>query len=253
MIAPVGLKEKELSPDEIQDLVVRTAENLGIEQGLPLGIGQDIVTTNNPALNDLLDSLKFNVFEVDNVEDWVSLIAENPQEFPGYIRSFQTTESWKGGPGLVIVYRCEETKKVYKAFFPEERYRTRMHFIANTALCRSKYNPVKAEEAARERLKEALTEEEWNSYVLSDAFDIVGKSGVTYVLRKNRPTIAFRNGKNLLCALCLHPYAYYQNTWAGAMPPSDEVLAHLLFIKADEHGFWKRANQIPLGQIESGL
>ena len=80
------------------------------------------------------------------------------------------------------------------------------------------------------------------------------------MLRKGRPTIAIRIHEDewswwmdILCALCMHPLGFYEGTWAGVMAPSDEVLAHLLHIRADEHYFWRKANQIPLDEIESGI
>jgi len=37
------------------------------------------------------------------------------------------------------------------------------------------------------------------------------------------------------------------------MVPTDDVIAHLMLMRADEHGFWKRANQHPLDRLEAGL
>lgn len=82
-------------------------------------------------------------------------------------------------------------------------------------------------------------------------FSEKGKSGVMYVIRKNRPTIAI--GSRVLCALCLHPLGYYEGTWTGSLCPTDEVIAHLLFIRGDEHTFWKKANHIPLYETNSGV
>ena len=33
------------------------------------------------------------------------------------------------------------------------------------------------------------------------------------------------------------------NSWAGAMCPTDDVLAHLMLMRGDEAMFWRRANQ----------
>lgn len=76
------------------------------------------------------------------------------------------------------------------------------------------------------------------------------RSGVSYIFRRLRPTLAMRPNKDgsemrMLCALCLHPIAYYAGTWGGAMCPTDDVIAHLSLMRGDEPMFWRRANQHP--------
>jgi hypothetical protein len=43
----------------------------------------------------------------------------------------------------------------------------------------------------------------------------------------------------------MHPIGYYRGTWAGAMAPTDDVIAHLMMMRADEHMYWRRAKQHP--------
>ena len=94
-------------------------------------------------------------------------------------------------------------------------------------------------------------------YLLTGMFVETSKrSGITYVFRKLRPTIAMKpdgDGMRILAALCLHPIAYYQDSWAGAMTPSDDVAAHLAMMRGDEHLFWKRSNQHRPDRPEAGL
>lgn len=45
----------------------------------------------------------------------------------------------------------------------------------------------------------------------------------------------------------------YRNTMCGAMCPTDDVMAHLLLMRGDEHMFWRRANQHPPHSPNSGL
>lgn len=45
----------------------------------------------------------------------------------------------------------------------------------------------------------------------------------------------------------------YGGTHAGAMCPTDDVLAHLLLMRGDERLFWSRANQHPANRPEAGL
>jgi hypothetical protein len=118
---------------------------------------------------------------------------------------------------------------------------------------------VDSECNALEMLRSLIPAHLFKMYFLSGMFVETSKrSGVTYVFRKLRPTIAMRpdkdgDGMKILCCLCLHPIGYYQNTWAGSMCPTDDVIAHLMLMRGDEPMFWKRANQIPAIRPEAGL
>lgn len=82
------------------------------------------------------------------------------------------------------------------------------------------------------------------------------RSGVTYIFRRLKPTVAIKEHKGhmrILCTLCLHPIAYYAGSWGGAMCPTDDVIAHLMLMRGDEPMFWRRANQHPPHRPESGL
>jgi len=84
------------------------------------------------------------------------------------------------------------------------------------------------------------------------------RSGVTYLFRRLKPTVAIRcdpikNTTRVMCALCLHPIAYYAGSWAGAMAPTDDVVAHLTLMRGDEAMFWRRANQHPAWLPNAGI
>lgn len=82
------------------------------------------------------------------------------------------------------------------------------------------------------------------------------RSNVSYLFRRLRPTIAITHtGREprILCALCLHPIAYYEGSWAGAMTPTDDVISHLALMRGDEHMFWRRANQHAPYKKEAGI
>lgn len=107
---------------------------------------------------------------------------------------------------------------------------------------------VAAEAAACARLAALLPKHLMKSYMLAGSFvETSRRSGVTYIFRRCRPTLATRPGPGgemrFLAALCLHPIGYYAGTWAGSMAPTDEVVAHLLLMRGDERLFWRRANQ----------
>ncbi len=89
----------------------------------------------------------------------------------------------------------------------------------------------------------------FKQYLLTGMFlETSRRSGVTYLFRKLKPTIAMsgRSGQmRILASLCLHPIAFYAESYAGAMCPTDDVIAHLMLMRGDEAMFWKRANQHP--------
>lgn len=114
-----------------------------------------------------------------------------------------------------------------------------------------------AEAKAHEKLRELITEHAMRCYMMTGMFlETSKRSGVTYLFRKLRPTLAMSavNGEMKgLCALCLHPIGYYEGSWCGAMVPTDDVIAHLVFMRGDEHKFWAHANQHPFYRHEAGL
>lgn len=102
-------------------------------------------------------------------------------------------------------------------------------------------------------------------YLLSGMFlEKSERSGIMYLFRKLRPTLALSAGPSrdwemndtrvrVLAALCMHPIGYYAGSWAGAMCPTDDVVAHLALMRADEHLFWRRCSQHPPYRPEAGL
>lgn len=50
-------------------------------------------------------------------------------------------------------------------------------------------------------------------------------------------------GYKLLASLCLHAIAYYGASWCGSLVPTDDVLTHLIMMRADEHRLWKLSSQ----------
>lgn len=122
-----------------------------------------------------------------------------------------------------------------------------------------------AEFAAMGRLREAITEHAFKSYVLTGGFlETSPRSKVTYWFRRLRPTIAMAaktllwNGQRegnveVLAALCLHPIGFYKDSWAGVMVPTDDIIAHLFMMRGDEHRFWRHANQHEIHEAAAGV
>ncbi len=231
-------------------------QRLGIFHGIPLGIGTfDIdFDPRNRFIATMLAAKEQVLKELGQTP-----AAEEVDEKKGWTlrNSWTTKRAWKGCYRAVFIYHHIDgrIRASIRMISPPELQR--LVFLTETVYLRSKTSLEEAEEAAKKELRTLVNDTQWHAYVSADAFAEIGKSGVLYVLRKNRPTIAMRpipgEGARMLCALCFHPICYYTGSWAGALAPSDEVIAHLLFIRGDEYGFWKKANQIPVDQPNSGL
>jgi hypothetical protein len=117
--------------------------------------------------------------------------------------------------------------------------------------------PVEAERKALQKLASLIPPDAFELYELTGHFaEISNRSHLTYLFRKGRPTIALRQseaGSMVLCALCLHPIGYYGDTWAGAMCPTDDVIAHLLMMRGSEEKFWANANQHSVDHPAAGV
>lgn len=169
---------------------------------------------------------------------------------------------WKGNYGEVQIWCNKVTGKFKKEFHPfYQSWITRHEIIGKTTAVMLLYGIEEAETKARQKLESMLSSKQRRSYLLCDSFYEKRPSGILYWLRKNRPTIALRldedsksDGKGTpLCALCLHPLGWYTGSFAGIMAPSDDLIAQLLMIRANEHLFWRKANQHSLDSVLSGI
>lgn len=116
---------------------------------------------------------------------------------------------------------------------------------------------IEQEAAALQTLAALLPHHSFKYYLLTGMFlESSERSGITYLFRKLRPTVALtlrEEHVRIICALCLHPIAYYDGSWAGAMTPTDDVVAHLMLMRGDEPMLWRRSNQHPAWRPEAGL
>lgn len=116
-----------------------------------------------------------------------------------------------------------------------------------------------AELRAMEKLGALVKPHIFNQYMLTGTFlESSPRSRLTYIFRRLRPTIAASPRPNsdmmqIIACLCLHPIGFYEDSWAGALCPTDDVISHLLLMRGDEHLFWKRSNQIQPNRPEAGL
>lgn len=119
---------------------------------------------------------------------------------------------------------------------------------------------IEQEHLAIQLLGSLVRHHTFKTYLLTGMFlETSRRSGLTYIFRRLKPTIALAPSAiglrkmHVLCALCLHPIAYYGDSWAGAMCPTDDVIAHLMLMRGDEHMFWRRANQHPPYRPEAAI
>lgn len=104
------------------------------------------------------------------------------------------------------------------------------------------------ESKATHLLGTLLRHRQFKHYMLTGTFlETSKRSGTHYLFRRLRPTLAITSKKgrylSILCAMCMHPIGYYDGSWAGAMCQTDDVIAHLMLMRADEPMFWRRCNQ----------
>lgn len=117
---------------------------------------------------------------------------------------------------------------------------------------------IEAEAMAFAKLIGMLTDAQVRTYIALGAFvEASRRSQARYVFRRGLPTVVLlpnvTGNFSPSVTLCLHPLAYYDGTFAGGMVPSDDVIAHLLLMRADEPRYWRQANQHPIDRPESGI
>lgn len=133
-----------------------------------------------------------------------------------------------------------------------------LKFALGTLGCAEAWG-VEQESKAVQLLGTLVSHRQFKQYMLTGTFlESSKRSGVAYLFRRLRPTVAIgvdqaKGTTRIMCALCMHPIAYYRGTWAGAMCPTDDVVAHLMMMRGDEAMFWRRSSQHPSWRPEAGL
>lgn len=116
---------------------------------------------------------------------------------------------------------------------------------------------IEQESRAMQLLGTIVKHHTFKHYLMTGMFlERSERSGVMYLFRKLRPTIAFKEQNGcmmILACLCGHPIAHYAGSWAGAMCPTDDVIAALMLMRGDEHMFWKRSNQHHPSRPQAGV
>ena len=143
----------------------------------------------------------------------------------------------------IVVFRNKEGRVVHWGQVPPIN---RLNLALTTMGCSVAWS-IESEARALRTLAELVTYVAFKYYLLTGTFlESSKRSGIFYVFRKLRPTVAMTGATGdmrILCSLCLHPIGYYQDSHAGALCPTDDVISHLMLMRADEHYFWRKANQ----------
>lgn len=160
-------------------------------------------------------------------------------------------------------YSIRERCDIYVVRTPEGKLRAArvpgfhsLTYALKTLGCADAWG-LEQESNAIKTLGKMVRHRQLKQYLLTGMFmERSKRSGVMYLFRKLRPTVAinFKNGDSrVMCSLCMHPIGHYRESWAGAMTPTDDVIAHLSMMRGDEAMFWRRATQHPAWRPEAGL
>jgi hypothetical protein len=155
--------------------------------------------------------------------------------------------------GDIITFLDEETGRVKCGYIPAIHHAG----VDIQTMGASDAWGVEQEANALQTLAGLLPHHAFKKYLLAGSFlESSERSKITYWFRKLKPTVALHEHQGemkILCALCMHPIAYYAGTWSGAMCPTDDVIAHLSLMRGDEAMYWRRCNQHPAYRPEAGL
>lgn len=153
-----------------------------------------------------------------------------------------------------LMYR--EEQRFLRLATPDDIAEEKLEKLIHT-LAPCSYWTISAESNAIQKLASMVSAHRFKCYLCTGMFlETSERSGVSYLFRRCKPTIAFRHAEerlHLLACLCLHPLAYYFGTFAGGMVPTDDVIAHLTMMRGDERRYWSRANQHNASSIHAGL
>lgn len=234
----------------------RISENIEEWQGLPVMLGPDqplVLAQGHP-----LRKLYAELHQAEMVD--VDLIVSS-KPIPD---DEEIVNSWFCRARQVQVYVARSKGRYYAIPVPRspDRSMDRLALWLQTIGAADAWD-LEAEQRARDTLRGMLTARQWMHYDLTGSFlETSPRSRLTYLFRRLRPTVALsprqKDGRDdgemrCLAVLCMHPIGYYARSWGGAMVPSDDVIAHLAWMRGDEAGYWRQANQHAAASPEAGL
>ncbi len=186
--------------------------------------------------------------EVDTHPEWETLYSKNLGKKTIYHQRSRVTGRAR-------------SKSVVNFCGQDQGSATKTMIAFRTMNAASSAHTIAAERMAMRKLKSHLNTTQWRTYVLTGMFtEPSRRSGMYYVFLRVAPTIVSR-----ICAdnygiylkpfltLCMHPVGYTAHSGTGCMCPTDDVIAHLLLMRSDEHLYWKKSVQHQLGEAVSML
>lgn len=180
--------------------------------------------------------------------------APKPAETPSNIKIRNTFYSHRMRCDIMI---GEDDGKIVWNYQPAFHH---LGYDLSTLMCSDAWG-IEQESNAVQLLGTLVKHRQMKQYLLTGMFlESSKRSGLTYMFRRLKPTVVIdakettsQRSVRILCTLCMHPIAFYAGSWAGAMCPTDDVIAHLMLMRADEPLLWRRANQHPPHRPEAGL
>ena len=248
----------EMTHEELRSKFDRVSDYLQDWQGVPVLLGEDlpVVVHDRHPLRDFYKELK------EEAGEEVGIVFGGPSfddEDDEVLRNH-----WYSRVRNAEVYVFQRRGKFFAVTVPRapDLSMDRLTYWLTTIGASDAWD-LEAEYRARELLRSMLSERQWRHYDLTGCFfETSPRSQLTYVFRRLRPTIALSprhkpgsldDNMRCIAVLCAHPIGYYQQSWGGCMVPSDDVIAHLTWMRGDEAGYWKIANQHEPWRPEAGL
>jgi len=238
--------------EQIAEVASELAEEAGEWCGAPVPV-DDLRLSIAPGYTfGKLDGFRFKEDEYTEGEELKDTLAEAIES--------RVINSWwcarRGGWVFVLKGRGGKSRHLIVDGYATRPVETLTRLLMGLSVC--EVQKLDAEFMAMDKLRSMVKPHLFKMYIIQNILlETSPKSGVTYILRKGRPTIAMKADGNgnmrILSVLCLHPLGYYEGSFCGCMVPTDELIAHLIMIRANEHFFWRKANHHRSYEWESGL
>lgn len=196
-----------------------------------------------------VDGLRMHLESTYPYQELASLFDPQKDEGDGLENGERLINTWYSRVRRAFVFLVRALDGRTQHYVLPDHLHLRRVDIALKSIQATWAHDFETEAVAMTSLGEQLTNEQLRQYLLLGQFlEKSKRSGVTYVFRRARPTIAMKpalkhDNMMVLAVLCMHPIGYYRETTIGAMTPSDDVLAHLMLMRGDEAMYWRRCNQ----------
>lgn len=246
-----------MTQDDIRTILDRASTHMEEWHGFPVPLADLPVTLHDR--HPLREGYR-KIEATMNTYEEIEIVVGGPEvtDEPEVIRNH-----WWSKKLNADVWVYQQGDKVFgiKQYRSPDRSMERLNFWLNTIGTADAWT-LAAEAKARKKLRDLLTPRQWHHYYLTGSFlETSERSRLTYIFRRLRPTVAMspRNKPGgpdtmrCLAVLCMHPIGYYQQSWGGCLVPTDDVIAHLISMRADEARYWGQCNQHQPSEPEAGL